>query len=103
MTDTFTIILYILVMALVTYFIRMLPFTFLQKKLNSRFLRSLLFYMPYAILSAMVIPAVFSSTGSILTAAAGLIAALILAYFEQSLIVVALGASAAAFLAGLLI
>jgi hypothetical protein len=51
----------------------------------------------------MVIPAVFSSTGSIVTASVGLAVAILLAWWERSLIVVALGASAAAYLAGLII
>ena len=103
MKITLEICLYILVMAGVTYLIRMTPFVLFRKKLRSRFIRSVLAYMPYAVLSAMVIPSVFYSTDSIITAAVGLIAALLLAFFERSLIVVALGASAAAFLTGLLL
>jgi len=103
MKITLTICLYILVMAGVTYIIRMLPLVFFRRKIRSRFFRSLLYYLPYAVLSAMVIPSVFSSTGSIITAAAGLAVAVILAWLERSLIVVALGASAAAYLTGLVI
>ena len=102
MKITLTICLYILVMAGVTYLIRMLPLVFFRRKVRSRFFRSLLFYLPYAVLSAMVIPAVFSSTGSLVTAVAGLVVAIILAWLERSLIVVALGASAAAYLVGLI-
>ena len=57
-----TVCLYILIMALVTYLIRMIPFVLFRKKIHSRFIRSLLYYLPYAVLSAMVIPSVFSST-----------------------------------------
>lgn len=103
MKITLTICLYILVMAGVTYIIRMLPLAFFRRKIRSRFFRSLLYYLPYAVLSAMVIPSVFSSTGSILTATVGLVVAVILAWLERSLIVVALGASAAAYLTGLVI
>lgn len=101
MTDTFAICLYILVMAGVTYLVRMAPFVLFRKKIRSRYFRSLLFYMPYAVLSAMVIPSVFSSTGSLLTAAVGFFAAVILALLNRSLIVVAIGASLAAFLTGI--
>ena len=100
---TLEICAYILVMALITYLLRMLPLAFLRKKVTSPFLRSMLFYLPYAVLSAMVIPSVFSSTGNIITAAVGLAVALILAFFRRSLLTVALGASAAAYLAGVLI
>ncbi len=92
---------YILIMAAVTYLIRMTPFVLFRKKIKSRFIRSLLYYLPYAVLSAMVIPGVFSSTGSIVTAAVGLLAAIVLAFCNRSLIVVALGASLATFIAGL--
>ncbi len=92
---------YIAVMAGVTYLVRAIPFTFFSKKIKSRFFRSFLFYIPYAVLSAMTIPAIFYSTGSVLTAIVGTAAALILSYFGLPLIVVALSASAAAFIAGL--
>ena len=55
---------------------------------------------PYAVLTAMTIPAIFYSTGSVATAAFGTAVALLLAYFDMPLIVVALAASAAAFAAG---
>lgn len=97
-----TVCLYIVVMAVVTYLIRMTPFVLFRKKIKSRFIRSLLYYLPYAVLSAMVIPSVFSSTGSILTASVGLAVAIILAFAKRSLLVVALGAAGAAFLTGIL-
>ena len=91
---------YIIVMAGVTYLIRMLPFAFFRKKIKSEFIKSLLYYVPYAVLSAMTIPAVFYSTGSFPTAIAGTVAALVLAYFDLPLIVVALAASLTAFITG---
>ena len=100
---TLQICAYILVMALVTYLLRVLPLAFFRKKVTSLFLRSMLFYLPYAVLSAMVIPSVFSSTGNVITAAVGLAAALLLAFFRRSLLTVALGSSAAAYLTGLLL
>ncbi|MBO5305673.1 MAG: AzlD domain-containing protein [Clostridia bacterium] len=103
MKITLEICLYILVMAGVTYLIRMTPFVLFRKKIRSRFFKSVLFYMPYAVLSAMVIPSVFSSTDSVITAAVGLVAALVLAFFNRSLITVALGASAAAVITGLIV
>lgn len=103
MNITLTICLYILVMAGVTYLIRMLPLAFFRRKVRSRFFRSFLYYLPYAVLSAMVIPSVFSSTGSVITAAVGLAVAVLLAWLERSLIVVALGASTAAYLAGVIL
>ncbi|MCM1505725.1 MAG: AzlD domain-containing protein [Ruminococcus flavefaciens] len=96
-----TVALYITVMAVVTYLIRMIPFTFFRKKIKSRFFRSFLYYIPYAVLSAMTIPAIFYSTGNIITAIAGTVTAFVLSYFNLPLIVVALSATAVAFIAGL--
>ena len=98
-----SIAIYIAVMAGVTYLIRVTPFAFFRKKITSKFLRSFLFYIPYAVLSAMTFPAIFYSTGSVMTSAVGTIVALILAFFDLPLIVVALSASLAAWIAGLFI
>ena len=92
--------LYVLVMAGVTYLIRMLPLTLFRKKIRSRFFRSFLYYVPYAVLSAMTIPAIFYSTGNVITAAVGTVVAVLLAYWNLPLIVVALAASAAALVTG---
>ncbi len=103
MTVTIQLCAYILVMAGVTYLLRMLPMTLIRKKINSRFIRSVLYYLPYSVLSAMILPSVFYSTGSIITAGVGLAVALLLAFFDRSLITVAIGASAAAYITGLLL
>ncbi len=95
--------IYIAVMALVTYLIRMIPFTVFRKKIKSRFLQSFLYYIPYAVLTAMTIPAIFYSTGDLITAVIGTAAALILAYFGAPLIVVAVAAAGAAYIAALLL
>ena len=95
------ILLYIFAMALTTYLVRMIPFTAFRKKIESRFARSFFYYIPYAVLAAMTFPAIFYSTGSILSAAVGLAVAMILAFFNQSLIVVSLAACAAAFVVNL--
>ncbi len=98
-----SVAIYIFVMAAVTYLIRMIPFTFFRKKIKSRFFRSFLYYIPYAVLSAMTIPAIFYSTGNIITAVAGTAVAVVLAYFNLPLIIVALAAAGTAFVTGLFI
>ncbi len=98
-----TLLIYIGVMAGVTYLIRMLPFTLFRKEITSPFLKSLLYYLPYAVLSAMTIPAIFYSTGDMTTAAVGTAVALVLAYCKCPLIVVALSAAATAFVTGLVL
>ncbi len=92
----------IAVMAGVTYLIRMIPMVFFRKKIENVWLQSFLYYVPYAVLTAMTFPAVFSSTGSTLSAVIGCAAALILAFFNRSLLVVAVGAAAAAFITQIL-
>ena len=98
-----SIAIYIAVMALVTYLIRALPFAFFQKKIKSQFIKSFLYYVPYAVLSAMTIPAIFESTDNIYTSIAGTVAALVLAYFNLPLIVVSLAAALTAFLTGFIV
>lgn len=95
--------LYIFIMAGVTYLIRMFPLTLFRRKIRSRFFRSFLHYIPYAVLSAMTIPAIFYSTGNIITAITGTAVAVILAFCKKTLIVVALAASAAALVTGFLL
>ncbi len=98
-----SLVWYIAVMAAVTYLIRMLPFTLLRRQIRSRFVRSLLYYLPYAVLSAMTLPAIFYSTNDPITAIVGTAVALVLAYRGLPLIVVALAAAAAALLTGVIL
>lgn len=89
--------IYILVMAVVTYLIRLLPLVLFRRQIKSRFIKSFLYYVPYACLAAMTVPAIFFSTACLVSALAGFATALLLAYKEQSLIRVALGACLAVF------
>lgn len=98
-----SIAIYIIVMAGVTYLIRMIPLTFFTREIKSRFFKSFLYYIPYAVLSAMTFPAIFYSTGDTITATVGTIIALMLAFFNLPLIVVALAASAGALVTGIVI
>ena len=96
MTENF--FLYLAVMAGVTYLIRMLPLVLVKKKVENRFIRSFLFYVPYAVLGAMTVPAVFYATDSVFSAAAGLGVALVLALCKKGLLTVAVGATLAVYL-----
>lgn len=95
-----SIVIYIAVMAIVTYLIRMIPFTLFRKEIKSPFFKSFFYYIPYAVLSAMTIPAIFYSTGSLVTSLIGTAVAIVLAYFDLPLIAVAVSAAVAALLAG---
>lgn len=90
--------IYILVMAGVTYLIRMLPLALFRKEITSPFVKSFLYYVPYACLAAMTFPAILFSTASVISALAGFAVALIVAYREKSLLTVALCACAAVFI-----
>ncbi len=96
--ETTQLLLYIAVMAGVTYLIRMLPLAIFKTKINSRFLRSFLFYVPYAVLGAMTFPAILFSTSTLPSAIVGFAVALVLAFFERSLLTVALSACGAVLL-----
>ncbi len=93
---------YLLVMAGVTYLVRMIPLVFVRKKIKSRFIRSFLYYIPYTVLAVMTVPAIFYSTGSFISALAGTAVALVLAYFGKSLITVASGSALAVLIAELI-
>ena len=95
MNDFLVFLGYLLVGALVTYLLRMLPMIFFRKKIKNRFLRSLLHYIPFAVLTAMTVPAVFYSSAYTVSAIVGTLAAIILAYCKRGLVTVAAGASAA--------
>ena len=93
-----SIYLYIFTMALTTYLIRVIPLTVFRKPIHSRFLKSFLHYVPYACLTAMTFPAILTSTESLLSGAAALVVAVILAYLGKSLLTVSVAASAAVLL-----
>lgn len=93
---------YLIIMAGVTYLIRVLPFTLFREKVRSPFLQYFFAYIPYAVLAAMTLPHMLYDGKNPICAAVGLFAAIILALLKRSLIIVALGACMAAFTAGLI-
>ncbi|XCP84596.1 AzlD domain-containing protein [Roseburia hominis] len=96
------IYIYILIMAGVTYLIRMLPLTLIRKEIKSTYIKSFLYYVPYATLAVMTFPAILSATANIWSAAVGFAVALILAYQKKSLISVSLISCASVFLVELI-
>lgn len=91
-------IAYLFVMALFTYLVRVIPFILIRKKIENRFIKSFLYYVPYTVLTAMTFPAMFFATNHLLSAAAGFAAAVIVASKTPSLIKVAIGTCLAVFL-----
>lgn len=100
MRDT---LIYIAVMAVVTYLIRVLPLTLIRREIHNVTIRSFLYYIPYVTLSVMTFPAILDSTGSQLSGLAGLAAAVILAWRGAGLFVVAVAACALVFVMELFI
>ena len=89
---------YLFLIAGSTYLIRALPFVLVKRKLTNRFIRSFLHYIPYAVLTAMTIPAAFYATEHIASAAIGIAVAILLALKRRSLTTVAVFACAAVFI-----
>ena len=100
--NNYVFFLYLLILAGSTYLIRVIPFVAIKNKINNRFIRSFLAYIPYAVLTAMTIPAVFYATNWWADAAAGLIVAVIFALKEKGLTVVAIAACVAVFVVELI-
>ena len=98
-----TFFIYLLLMAISTYLIRAIPFVLVKKKIENRYIRSFLTYIPYAVLTAMTIPAIFYATSSVWSAAIGLCAAVLMSLFGFGLMPVAVVACVAVYAAELVI
>ena len=89
--------IYIAVMAVTTYLIRMVPLVFFRKPIKNRFIRSFLAYVPCACLTAMTFPAILYATNAIISGAVALAVALVAALCKRSLVTVAALSCAAVF------
>ena len=74
------VMIYIAIMFVVTYAIRVLPLTLIQKQIKSRFVKSFLFYVPYVTLAVMTFPAILDATQSPVAAAIALVVGVIAAW-----------------------
>lgn len=93
----------IVIMALVTYVPRVLPMLLFRKPIESKFILDFLDYIPYTVLGAITFPGIIYSTGNYITAVAGTFVAILLALKKQNLVVVAIGAIVAVYVAGLIV
>ena len=89
--------LYLLVMAAVTYAVRVLPLTLIRRQIQNRFLQSFLYYVPYVTLAVMTFPAILGVTQSPLAAALALAAGMVMAWMGAGLFPVALTCCAVVF------
>ena len=86
-------LIYLAVMVGVTYLLRLLPMLFIRKRITNRFIRSVLYYIPYSVLAVMTVPAIFYVSDNIVAGILASVVAVALAYFGKSLIFVALSSA----------
>lgn len=94
---------YIIVMAGVTYLIRVVPLLFVRKEIKNQYVRSFLYYIPYAVLGAMSFPAIFTSGGAFIPSFVGTCIAGVLAFKGKDLLTVAIAACVAVYVSQLLL
>ena len=94
---------YLLVMALVTYLVRLLPLLFIKKEIKSRFIRSFLYYVPYVVLTVMTFPTVLYATGNYLSGITAVAVCILLAYFGRGMMTVAVGGALSVFITELIL
>ena len=97
------IYVYIALMAIVTYAIRVLPLTLIRKEIKNVYVRSFLYYVPYVTLAIMTFPAIIEATNSVWSGIAALVVGVILAYFGSSLLTVSVLSCATVFVLELFI
>lgn len=89
------IVIYILIMALVTYLIRVLPLTLIRREIKNQTLRSFLYYVPYVTLAVMTFPSIMEVTQSPVAGLAALVIGIVLAWRGKGLFTVSVCACAA--------
>ena len=95
--------IYLFVAAGITYLIRMVPLVLVKKKIKNKYILSFLYYIPYAVLSVMTFPGIFYSTSSVISAAIGTAIALIVAFMNKSMVIVAALSSLGVFITELIL
>ena len=94
--------LYIFVMALVSFLLRVLPVTLIRRQIKNQFIKSVLYYIPYVTLSVMTVPAIFAISDNPIHGIVALVAACITAWFTSNMLLSAVLASGAVFICTLI-
>lgn len=97
------IYIYILIMAAVSYLIRVLPVTLIRKPIQNQFIQSFLYYVPYVTLAVMTFPAIVEATQSPIAGLAALMVGVLAAWFGAGLFPVALSCCGTVFLLELIL
>ena len=87
-----------LILGIICWLMKIIPFVFFKGKIKNRFLNSFLYYVPFAIMTSMIIPEVFHSTSSVWSAVVGVLVSIMLGLLEQNIIVVSLFSIVAVFI-----
>lgn len=95
--------IYIAVMFVVTYIIRVMPLLLINKQIENKFIRSFLAYIPYTVLGAMTFPAIFHATGNPICGIAAAVVGVVLAFLKRGLCTVAAGTAIAAYVAMIIV
>ncbi len=95
--------IYLIVMFGVTYLIRVMPLMLIRKKIENRFIRSFLAYIPYTVLGAMTFPAIFHALDNPIAGVISAVCGIVLAVCGKGLCTVAAGTAAAAYIAMLVL
>lgn len=101
--DNIQFFIYLAIMAISTYLIRAIPFVLAKTDIKNTFIRSFLYYIPYAILAAMTFPAVFFATKNPISAAVGVVLAVIFALWKKNLLIVSVIACVGVFVTELVL
>lgn len=89
----YRVYIYILIVAAVTYLIRILPLTLIRKPIKSRFIRSFLYYVPYVTLSVMTFPAIIYATGNLISGVAAFAVGFLVAWLSKNLLLTAVSSA----------
>lgn len=96
-------IIYLAVMFVITYLIRVIPLLLIRKEIKNRFIRSVLHYIPYTVLGAMTFPAIFHAVESPIAGILSAVVGLILAICNRGMVTVAVGTAAMAYISLLIL
>lgn len=95
--------IYILIMFLVSYLLRVLPLTLIRREIRNRTIRSFLYYVPYVTLAVMTFPAIMDATANPLSGLLALVLGMVLAWFGAGLFPTAMAAVAVVLLSALVL
>lgn len=95
--------IYIIVSALVSFLIRILPLTLIRKPIENKFIKSFLYYVPYVTLAIMTFPAIIQATSSPISGIAALVIGIVISLMGAGLLPVACVCCAVVFILELFI